>query len=316
MIRPDPKTAAADCPVFLVGTRFQAVMANAIRRQLDLPVFDLVCFFKRDVSIVVEDRAFGSLLVEARNLTLIDRSASMPSQLHKIIAAIGGEPRRVFLAQINNEFILSVFLWRRRLLMSTFDEGSYNVLTEGPFFCPPKRSLWNVRDLLKRLLFPRGPFAFARRRSQHHYTIFPTRLNLMSSSATRVRVNWADYMEPDEVVLARAARRILVMPCLTDFSGSSSDRLLLVATAASCDIVARHPRDGVIPDVKSQKFKSPIEAIVSVALKSAPVQVFHYNSTVGLTLAGWPRLTITDLHSGASGGSGIERFPGNIDAQG
>lgn len=312
----DRDGSGESCPIFLVGTRFQAVMANTIRMYLNLPQFDLVCYFKGDVSTIMKDRAFCSLTSAARNVTLIDRASTNLTQLRKLLAAVGSKPRVVLLAAINNEFVLSVFLWRRSLIMNTFDEGGYNISVDGPFFRPRRRPVKSVRDWIKILLFPGGPFAYAKKCSRQHYTAFPPGLNFMADRAIRLRIEWAAYLEPDEAEIARTARRVLVLPCFSDFQGSHHDRRLLIETAPNCDIVARHPRDGLVPHIESRKFRSPIEAIVSVALVSGPVEVFHYNSTVGLTLTDWPQLTVTDLCNRASVGCDVARHSGNINEHG
>ncbi len=275
-------------------------MANAVRRRLGFSEYDLVCYYRGSPAAIENDQVFSALRASARNITLIDRQASALSQMASLFTAVGCSRRDLLLAQISNEFILSVFRLRPKLRMHTFDEGGFNTSIDGPFFKPKRRRLTRLRDVFSFLLFPKGQLQYVKAKSLAHYTSFPVELNFMRDQASPVPIEWSEYLDPNESHLAAGMRRIMVLPCFTDFEGSRETRRYIAEMAQACDVVARHPRDTELEDIRSVRLRSPVEAIVEVASASGPVEVLHYASTVGLTLVGRKDVSVVDLSGEAS----------------
>lgn len=284
-----------DVPIFLVGTRFQAVMANAIVEYLELTKFDLVFFHHDDTGKVKTDLALTHLASRARRVTPVNRLIRERRQTAELIRAIGRLRRTVFAAQISAEFVMTIFPFRKKLCLQTFDEGSFNIVKDGPFFQPERFAIRSLRDVMLRLKFPDGIIAFARNRSQRHFTAFAPALNLMSNIAERVPVAWHRYLEDGEQELVRDARSIMVLPCFQDFSGTAAERKRIWDYADKCDLVVRHPRDAALADIDTICLKAPVEAAIDMARASGPVRVYHFASTVGLTIADWDDVTVFDL---------------------
>ncbi len=286
---------SAAVPLFLVGTRFQAMMALGVIRHLDIGAYDLVVYLQDHQSPQASDLAFSALIGAARQVHYIDRRVPKLRLIRALNRAIGPGGRMVLMAGIKNPFVLALFRLRSELRLHTFDEGSYNVAPEGPFFAPAPCRLRSPRDLLAWALFPRGPLAFARARSERHYTAFPLEQNFMSERAVRVHIPWEEVALPEEVTEVCDARRIMVLPCMKDFRGTEPARTRLLSHANGCDLVVRHPRDPVLPDVSSVRLKSPVEGLACALAALAPLTVLHYGSTVGLTLEGRANINLVDL---------------------
>jgi hypothetical protein len=295
MTTPGVSAAEADVPLFLVGTRFQAMMALAVIRHLDFGAYDLVVYLQKHQSLHTSDLAFSALIGSARQVHYIDRGVPKLRLIWAQNQAVGPGRRTVLTAAISNPFVLALFRVRPGLRLQTFDEGSYNVASTGPFLAPTPRRLRAPRDLLAWALFPKGPLAFARARSERHYTAFTPERNFMSERAVRVHVPWEEVALPEEVAQVCDARHIMVLPCMEDFRGTEPARKCLMSLARGCDLVVRHPRDPVLPDVSSVGLKSPIEGVACALAERAPLTVLHYGSTVGLTLEGRTQINLVDL---------------------
>lgn len=287
-------------PIFLVGTRFQAVMANAIRRHCGYDHYDLVYYHHADPGAVGHDAALAQLAQAADTVTPIDRLSSTLQQFRTLRQAVGTQQRIVLLAQISNPFILALFRTVPALRMQSFDEGGFNISRTGPFFDPPRRRLKTPRDLVARALFPAGPLAFAKTRTERHYSAFPPDRNFMADRCEQVALDWRAYLDPAEAHLVQTARTIMVLPCMKDFTGPEAVRDKVMERARTCDLVLRHPRDGDLPDIAATRLNSPVEAIVDAARAHGPVEVFHYASTIGFTLQDLPNVGLSDLANDAA----------------
>lgn len=281
-------------PLFLVGTRFQALMVQSILEHLRIAAFDLVVYHQEGEILPEEDYVLSSLMNQAREVTRIDRKTSTGRQFIALLRAAGTQSRTVFLAQINRPFVLALFRLRPGMRLCTFDEGGYNVAPNGPFHAPRWHWWRHPRGFLAFALFPRGPVPFARRRTRRHYTAFPPQQNILSARAERIEIPWASFLLADEMGLA-SARKIMVLPCMKDFTGPPQLRAAIIAVAQSCDLVVRHPRDAPLEELETVQLRSPVESLLCAAAECAPVEVTHYASTVRLTLAGRPNISLLDM---------------------
>ena len=272
----------------------------AVRDYLGLSEFDLVYFHHSQPEIVTRDIALSKLAVHARRVTAIDRRSNTLIQLSKLLLATGAGPRIVFLAAIAHGPILLMFRICPRLRLRTFDEGTYNVAADGPFFRPGQKRLRSLRQLLLSLFFPSGELSFAKHRSEFHYTALPPQTNYMPDKAVRIPINWAQYVSESEVRKVEKARRLLILPCLRDFSGSKADLEKITSLAETCDLVVRHPRDSAKLCVNAVSLNSPIEAVIDRLRETRSLEVFHYASTVGLSVQGWRGVHLVDLHRPSS----------------
>lgn len=285
----------AAAPLFLVGTRFQAMMVQGIARHLGLAEYDLVIYHHGGAISPDDDFVLSALMRNARHVSRIDRCAPTRQQFAALLRAAGRQNRTVFLAQITHPFVLALFRLRPGMRLRSFDEGGYNVAPDGPFHRPRPRRMRRPRDAVALALFPMGTIDFVRRRTQRHYTAFPPERNVLSTLAEQIELPWASFVQPDEADSARSAGRIMVLPCMKDFTGPPQSREALLSAARDCDLVVRHPRDEVLEGVASTRFSSPVESLICCAAKQAPVQVLHCASTVGLTLAGKPDIDLIDM---------------------
>lgn len=282
-------------PLFLVGSRFQAVMAGAVRDRLDLGAYDLVLYHHRHGPDPGEDLAIADLRSRAGTVSAIDREAPTLAQSLALSRAIGRGRRTVLLAQLANPFIMAVVRLHPDVRLMTFDEGGFNIDPEGPFFRPPASRLRRPRDLVARLLLPQGPIAYAARRTERHFTAFPPAVNLFGDRCEQLELDWERHIAAGERDLARGLASIMVLPCFRDFTGSAEALAMIRDRAAACDLVVRHPRDGDDLDMASRRLASPIEAVAALAARHRPVTVLHYRSTVGTTLRNWPNVSVVDL---------------------
>ncbi len=286
-------------PLFVVGTRFQMMMALGIIRHLGLADYDLVVLQRAEQPDPSQDLAYSHVIEGARQVSFVPIPALAPLILRQLLRAIGPGKRLILSAHIQNPTILSAFRLRRNLRLHSFDEGSYNISPTGPFFAPPRRKLKRPLDYVMRVLFPKGPLHFARRRSERHYTAFSPEQNFMCDKAVKVEIPWESVAIPSEADQVRGAKRILVLPCMKDFQKRQIVRDRLVKLAQDCDLVVRHPRDEVLPDMDSVLLRSPIEGIVCALAKQSPVTVMHFNSTVGYTLSDNPAIQLVDISTDA-----------------
>ena len=288
----------AAAPLFLVGTRFQAMMVQGIVRHLGLAEYDLVIYHQRSAISPDDDFVLSALMCHARRVSRIDRCAPTRRQFAALLRAAGRQNRTVFLAQITHPFILALFRLRSGMRLCSFDEGGYNVAPDGPFHRPRPPKVRRPRDAVALALFPGGTIDFVRRRTQRHYTAFPPERNVLSTLAEQIELPWASFVQPDEADRARSAGRIMVLPCLKDFTGSAQSREAILSAARTCDLVVRHPRDEAVEGLASLRLSSPVEGVICFAAEQRPVQVLHCASTVGLTLAGKPNIDLIDLCNG------------------
>lgn len=295
MIEPLKSDTNDQVPILLIGTRFQAMMALGIIRHANLAVYDLVVFLHGKDRPQSYDLALLKLIGSARKVQYIDRWTPKLQFIRILNRALGPAPRTVLTAAITHPFILAPIRLRPSLRLETFDEGSYNVAPNGPFFAPPPRRIGSFRQAFVWLLFRKGPLAFAHARSQLHYTAFPPSQNYFADRAVQVHVHWGDFALPEEVAQAQGATRIMVLPCMKDFRGSGKARQRLMTQARSCDLVVRHPRDDDLSEIRTVALKSPIEGIVCALAAQAPITVLHYGSTVRLTLEGRTGIDLLDL---------------------
>jgi hypothetical protein len=293
-------------PLFLVGTRFQAVMSWAVVQRLRLTGYDLIIYTSEHNSPWENDRAFATLICGARKVLYIDRAEPKLRFVRTLNHAFGPGPRLVLTAWINDPFVLSLFRFRPGLRLQTFDEGGYNIAPNGPFFSPVPKRLRSLRDLqvrvLVRVLFPNGPLAFSFAQSECHFTAFKPSQNFMADRAVQVHIPWEDFAEPEELVQFEGTRSIMVLPCFKDFRGSACVRDRIVSKARKCDLVVRHPRDAILPDLTSVRLSSPIEAIACALAVQKPITLMHYGSTVGQTLQSRANIDLIDLSDAASNG--------------
>ncbi len=270
-------------------------MANGVADFLELPVFDLVFFHHGDVGKSQTDMALSRLAGRARDVTPVDRRIPESRQTRQLLKTLGGSRRTVYAAQISACFVMSIFPFRRRLRLRTFDEGAFNIKTDGPFFADRKIAVRSMGDMWLRLKFPSGIVAFSKERSERHFTAFDPALNLMSDISVRVPLEWGRYLEESEAGMSRDTRSVMVLPCFQDFSGPTAARRRILDRARDCDLVVRHPRDEDLADIDSVVLASPVEALIDKARENGPVVVHHHASTVGLTLADWENVTLNDL---------------------
>ena len=291
-------------PLFLVGTRFQAVMSWAVVQRFRLTAYDLIVYTSEHNSPGENDRAFATLIGGARKVLYIDRAESKLRFVQTLNRAFGPGSRLVLTAWINDPFVLSLFRLRPGLRLQTFDEGGYNIAPTGPFFLPVSQTLRSLRDVLVRVfvrtLFPKGCLAFSRARSECHFTAFKPSQNFMADRAVQVHIPWEDFAEPEELVQFEGTRSIMVLPCFKDFRGSACVRDRIVSKARECDLIVRHPRDAILSDLTSELLSSPIEAIACALAVQTPITLVHYGSTVGLTLQRMTNIDLIDLSDAAS----------------
>lgn len=290
-----PRVQGDLSPVFLIGSRFQAVMAGAIRDHLGLTGYDLVLYHYGDTQGLHGDLAVAGLARAAGSVTLIDRRRSTLAQCVALARAVGSRTRTVLIAQIAHPFVMATIRLMSRIDLMTFDEGSYNIDPDGPFVRQRRPGRRRPRDLIAGILLPDGPLAYAALRTKRHFTAFPPSLNLFAEKAERIALRWDRYADPAEAEIAGGVRSIAVLPCFKDFSGSAAMRERICAAAAGCDLVVRHPRDTDQTGIPSRRLNSPIEAIIDIARQHAHVTVYHYMSTVGLTLQDWTGVSVIDL---------------------
>jgi hypothetical protein len=272
------------------------MMARGVIESVNIAAYDLVVYYQEGEIKPDDDFDFSALMRAARRVTRINRRQPSRLQFFALLRAAGKQKRTVFLAQIDRPFILALFRVRPRLHLKTFDEGGFNIATDGPYHAPPPRKLRRLRDAVAIALFPRGPIEFIRRRSEQHYTTFPPEKNVLSALACQIDLPWASFVQPTETDIAQDKQRIMVLPCMKDFAGPTNSREAIISAARECDLVVRHPRDEDIAGLPSHKLSSPVEGIISFAAKRRPVQVLHYASTVGQTLAGKPNIDLIDLY--------------------
>ena len=131
--------------------------------------------------------------------------------------------------------------------------------------------------------------------SKRHYTPFREDLNVFHERCERISVEWMRYADPGEVRQFAGCRSVLVLPCLQDLEENRRAEVLRLANSDRFELVIRHPRDASGYGIASQRLRSPVESLIDALRRSNSVRVFHFASTVGLTLKSFDCVEIVDL---------------------
>ena len=110
-------------PVFVVGTRFQAIMADSVRRHLKMRRYEVVNFFQERDESRVPDMALDELVRSAERVVSVDRRNSAFSQFSELVRETNGAGRAIFLAAVYNPLGMGVFPVKPRHKLFTLVVG-------------------------------------------------------------------------------------------------------------------------------------------------------------------------------------------------
>ena len=292
--------------VVLIRTRLQALVAREIMSQFYendrwLAVFTYQIGTDEDAPEVYEvyreirEKSTASLRVVAGRGLI--RTTVKFMMLLCLAAFTRG---KVFLAGIDSyPFSLAAkCIWFASVC--TFDDGSANILSCSRMFREAPLLGDGFKARVARAAFPKGCCHWLRQRTDTHYTIFPGFENIVSEDRL-VNMDWSwqrfFYASDFNVVPQSVQRIILGIPRRGEAEYKVSNALL-ASYLPYVDLYIMHPRErDWDSSEKCVRLKSPAEAVLERLAERRPLTVFHFGSTVSLSLRGNASITFVDIRT-------------------
>jgi beta-galactosamide-alpha-2,3-sialyltransferase len=289
--------------IFFIRNRLQCLIAMQIQKEIAMNESYIAVFMYQqtrheDSPFVYEIYSqFENRSDEAIHLVAGESFMKTFARSLRLILRSRIQGGTCFLASIDSLPIVLALRLCRGIRLETFDDGAANILPSSHYFREVGTPRAGLKDVLSRLLFPKGWAFWARQVTQQHHTIYPLHENIVDRKKLNI-LNW-DWktllcLKDLESLEKNISIIILGSPSIKSFFGARD--VFSTNFVKNADLYLKHPRESsVVNLVHVKSFRSPAEAILIYLAKKRRIEVFHFNSSVAYALEGTVNIDFINL---------------------